>query len=441
MSEISSRSRFYSNMAVPQVIAAFCALIEAIGLPGNLLVIVTIVLERRFHVMRYILLASLAVSDFLFLILVSSFRIASTAQEKWLYGETMCHLNAFFSRYFYLNTVLHLVAVSYERYSAIVKSPLTYDGTITKSKMAFIALIWVIPIPLSIGPFLGLGKFVYNPEIFFCEQGWSRQSGTSGWIAMIFVIAFFVVPFLVIVFVNWSVYKTAGSQINALEVQIGTLGGLESQQQEMSRQISERRAAVDVSIIIAAFLVSFLPTWITGLCRQFVQRANVPEEAVLITNCIFFLSSLCNPIIYSIRKRDFQTAVKKVLRRIGDCGISNDIDNNVIAMNSARFGANPGTEAFFLTPAAALAIQHQDGRLPSISQMQQIEEGSPNDIDSYEIVMNNLTFSANLGTQTSTVKLSAALATQHQEGRLYRSTRRAELNHQICLSPISEFVE
>ena len=138
-----------------QALAAVHGLFDAIGLPGNLLVIVTIVLESRFHVMRYTLLASLAVSDFLFLILVNSFRIGSIAQERWPYGATMCLLNPFFARYFYLNTVLHLVAVSYERYSAIVKSPLTYTGTITKSKVVLIVLIWTIPILFSISPILG----------------------------------------------------------------------------------------------------------------------------------------------------------------------------------------------------------------------------------------------------------------------------------------------
>ena len=71
----------------------------------------------------------------------------------------MCVLNAFFARYFFLNTVLHLIAVSYERYSAVVKSPLTYDGTITKSRVAFMALIWLVPIPVCISPFLGWGKY------------------------------------------------------------------------------------------------------------------------------------------------------------------------------------------------------------------------------------------------------------------------------------------
>lgn len=139
-------------MVLSQVIAVFQAVLDAIGLPGNLLVIVTIVLERRFHVIRYRLLASLAVSDLLFLILVNSFRIASTAQERWLYGETMCCLNPIFTRYFYTNTVVRLIAVSYDRYSAIVKSPLTYDGMITKSRVLAINFIWVIPIPFAIGP-------------------------------------------------------------------------------------------------------------------------------------------------------------------------------------------------------------------------------------------------------------------------------------------------
>ena len=115
------------SMAFPQIIAAFLALFDAIGLPGNLLVIMIIILRKNFHVMRYVLLASLAISDLLFLILVNSFRIASIAQERWLYGDKMCYLNAFLSRYFYINTVLHLMAVSYDRYDSIVKSPLTYN--------------------------------------------------------------------------------------------------------------------------------------------------------------------------------------------------------------------------------------------------------------------------------------------------------------------------
>ena len=357
---ISSRGSFSFNMVFPHVIAAFHTLLDAIGLPGNLLVIVTIALERRFHVMRYILLASLAVSDFLFLILVNSFRIASIAQERWLYGETMCRLNPFFARYFYLNTVLHLVAVSYERYSAIVKSPLTYTGTITKSRVVFIVLIWIIPIPLSIGPFFGFaGRYDYNAEVFYCEQGWSVQSAASGRNTMLSSIASFVLLLLVILFLNWSVYKTAKSQINALEVQVGSLAGSESKQQEISKKKKERRAAADITIIICAFLLCFLPGYIVGLLRQFVKSIQVPAAVVSVTSCIFIASSICNPIIYSIRKREFRTGVKNLLKRVGLFENSTHIANDSIAMNNLRIGANLATS----TPAAAQVNQYQDERL------------------------------------------------------------------------------
>ena len=349
-------------MVYPQVIATFLALFDAIGLPGNLLVIVTIVLGSRFHVMRYILLASLAVSDFLFLILVNSFRIVSIAQKRWPYGEMMCYLNPLFARYFYINTVLHLIAVSYDRYDAIVKSPLTYDGTLTKSKMAFIALIWLIPIPISIGPFMGWGNYVYNPEVFFCQQGWTTQSGSSAWHVMI-AIAFLVLPFLVIVILNWSVYKAAKAQANAAAIQRVSVAGSESQRQEMTRQnLIEQKAAVDVSIITGAFLLCFLPGWIEGLCRRSFKSIKVPGNVVLVTSCIFIFSSVSNPIIYSFRKREFRTWIKNQFRPIGLCEGSNDCDirNDVIAMNSLRFGTNFATEASISALAVQLASQHQD---------------------------------------------------------------------------------
>ena len=356
---------FHSNMAMvfPQVIATFLALFEVIGLPGDFLVIATIVLERRFHVMRYILLASLAVSDFLFLILVNSFRIASIAHERWLYGETMCHLNPFFSKYFYLNTVLHLVVVSYERYSAIVKSPLTYDGTISKSRMLLIGIIWVVPIPLSVTPFhvTGWGKYVYNPEVFFREYGWAVRSDFAEWWITFFLITTFVAPFLVIILFNWSVYKAAKVQINAINVQVGSTAGSENHLREMSRRINERKAAVDISIIIAAFVLSFLPGWIVGICRQFMRRTEVQAEVLLVTSSIFIVSSLCNPIIYSIRKRDFRTAVINVFRRIRVCRCSSHGDDNTIDMrqtNSSRF--HSGTKTNTSTHALPLAHKCQE---------------------------------------------------------------------------------
>ena len=162
-------------MVITQLIVAFRAIVN-IGLLGNLQVVVTVSVESRLHIMCYILLASLAVSDLLGLILTNTCSLNCIIQEKWLYSETMCHLLALLSRYFYLNTVLHLVAVSYERYRAIVKEPFIYSGTMTLRKGTSLALLWIIPIPFCVGPLFGWGNYIYNPKLFVCEQGWSVRS-------------------------------------------------------------------------------------------------------------------------------------------------------------------------------------------------------------------------------------------------------------------------
>ena len=90
------------------------------------------------------------------------------------------------------------MAVSYYRYDSIVKSPLTYNGTVTNCRVAVIVLVWLIPIGFSIGPILKWGEYVYNPEVFFCQlQERASQGGPSGG-KITFALAIFLAPFLLI---------------------------------------------------------------------------------------------------------------------------------------------------------------------------------------------------------------------------------------------------
>ena len=313
-------------MVFSQVLAAVHAVIDVVGFPGNLLVLATIFMESRFHVMRYILLASLAGSDILFLILGNSPSIASTAHERWLYGETMCKLHYLVLRYFYLNTVLHLIAVSYERYSAIVKSPLTYNSSITRSKVVVIVLIWTVPFLVCAITFFRRAESVfYYPKLFFCMGTTDASAFHAAAVAFI-VIA---VPISTIFFLNWRVLKT----VNAIQSNDQSVIFLEStatssnngpsqHQQHDARRIKDRKAAVDVCIIMAAFMICYLPEW-TDLVLHYFFKVEFPSEVTQTTRCIYYISSVTNPIIYSVRKREFRGGVKRTLRRIGGlCAIS-----------------------------------------------------------------------------------------------------------------------
>lgn len=169
---------------------------------GNLLVLLVVKLYRRFHKMRYCLLASMALSDCLSAILITSNRTVATALEQWPFSITWCRGAVFILRVLHLSTVFHLCAVSYERYTAIVRKPLTYIGNITKERVFLnIALLWVLQAVISLGPFIRLGDYVYNPEIFFCEQKWDWQR------AFIVFITLFLIPLGIIIFLNYRLLK------------------------------------------------------------------------------------------------------------------------------------------------------------------------------------------------------------------------------------------
>ena len=62
------------------------------------------------------------------------------------------------------------------------------------------------------------------------------------------------------------------------------------------------------------------------------------------TSSIFIVSSVCNPIIYSIRNREFRTAVKNLLRRIERCRRSKAINSEVTVMGDLGMRTNIGTK-------------------------------------------------------------------------------------------------
>lgn len=62
--------------------------------------------------------------------------------------------------------------VAYERYWAIFKDPFNYIGRLTKKRTFLgVMFLWIAPMVLSLGPFIGWGGFVHIdcPEIFAYE--------------------------------------------------------------------------------------------------------------------------------------------------------------------------------------------------------------------------------------------------------------------------------
>ena len=83
-------------------------------------------------------------------------------------------------------------------------------------------------------------------------------------------------------------------------------------QKRFAKLLKEGKAARDVLVIIGVFLVCYLPTWILGCYRAFGGEPSA--EVIKLNHFIYGTTMIWNPIIYSIRKKEFRKAVRKLLK-------------------------------------------------------------------------------------------------------------------------------
>lgn len=123
--------------------------------------------------MRYLFLASLAVSDFVIAALIVPFHVASKVYEELEFSTTQCKVIMLLTRALYCSTTLHMIAVSYDRYLAIVKSPLTYSQRITKAKILLLmAFAWILPFATAAGPWFTIWEdtFPFSARLYHCDM-------------------------------------------------------------------------------------------------------------------------------------------------------------------------------------------------------------------------------------------------------------------------------
>lgn len=295
--------------------AAFLSLVTLVGLPGNLLVFLTICLNRKFRLVHYVLLASLALCDFLYLVQLVLPQCISRWAGEWLFGMPWCYGSAFVGRMTYFVTVLHLWAVSYDRYKAIVKDPLTYNGNVTAGPkvLAAAVFLWCLPAIISTAMFASW-NLEYNDQLFTCETEVGIDTGNKAVASALIAIFFLISPFIAISRLNFAVLKVARAQ--AKQPTTGQLQDASAEERRtLKKRLKENKAAIDAVLIVGTFLLSFLFAWIQAVYRGIAGRNALPSAVVIAAKCLAHSSSMWNPIIYSVRKREFRKAVVKLFRK------------------------------------------------------------------------------------------------------------------------------
>jgi len=148
-----------------------CVVLGAIilaAIVGNAFVIAAIVLERNLHSVANYLIASLAVADLLVAVLVMPLAAVNEISSRWFFGAAACDAFVSFDVLCCTASILHLVAISVDRYWAVTRVDYIHNRPVHRI-FAMIALSWAISTVISIPPLFGWKTPDNDPDVTgFC---------------------------------------------------------------------------------------------------------------------------------------------------------------------------------------------------------------------------------------------------------------------------------
>ncbi|XP_052095776.1 5-hydroxytryptamine receptor-like [Mytilus californianus] len=130
---------------------------------GNVFVIAAIILEKNLHNVANYLILSLAVADLMVATLVMPLSVVSEVSEVWFLGGEVCDMWISFDVLCCTSSILHLVAISVDRYWAVTNIDYIRNRT-ARRILLMIAMAWTVGMFISIPPLFGWKDETPSPE-------------------------------------------------------------------------------------------------------------------------------------------------------------------------------------------------------------------------------------------------------------------------------------
>uniref|UniRef100_G3SUW3 Growth hormone secretagogue receptor type 1 n=1 Tax=Loxodonta africana TaxID=9785 RepID=G3SUW3_LOXAF len=285
-------------------VTAVCLGLFAVGVSGN---VVTVLLIRRYRDMRTttnLYLGSMAVSDLLILLGLPFDLYRLWRSRPWVFGPLLCRLSLYVGEGCTYATLLHMTALSVERYLAICR-PLRARVLVTRRRVrALIAALWAVAL-LSAGPFLFLmGVEQEDPDIYAVPSFFSRECRPSParlgalrimlWVTT----AYFFLPFLCL----GVLYGLIGRELWRNR---GPLRGPAAS----GREKGHRQTVRVLLVVVLAFVVCWLPFHvgrIIYLHTEDTRTMYISQYFNIVALQLFYLSASINPILYNLISKKYR---------------------------------------------------------------------------------------------------------------------------------------
>ncbi|CAN8196038.1 unnamed protein product [Coccothraustes coccothraustes] len=289
-------------------ITAVCLGLFVLGVAGNVLTVLVIRSCRDMKTTTNLYLGSMAVSDLLILMGLPFDLYRLWRSRPWIFGQLLCRLSHYLSEGCTYCTILHITALTVERYLAIC-FPLKAKVVVTKRRVkATIGVLWAFAL-LSASPFFFLVGVEQpdNHTDFGRECKPTPQALQSGLLATMFWVTtcYFVLPVTCLS----VLYGCIGRELWRSNTRLRGPSSL-------LREKGHRQTVRILAVVVLAFVICWLPFHIGRIIfinTRDMRTMLFSQYFNIFALQLFYLSASINPVLYNLVSKKYRAAACKLL--------------------------------------------------------------------------------------------------------------------------------
>ena len=274
------------------ILALLYGIIALPALFGNAVFLWAIYKARNVRTLSNLLLSSLALADLLVGLIIDPVWIARCVLTPYPYNHPFKMVIDALWIQTSVTTTFSLCAVSLDRYIAI-RSALLYHQMVTEKRCYIaIAFVWIASLSFGFSRIL-----VTNPANL-----------PKLWMSV--TIVTIILPMILIIFCYSHISVIARTQSNTIARQ-----DVQRSNTTVSEGLRNRKATKTVGLVVALFLISWIPTLVTSFIHLTTNDHGENMRVVwLWVELVAFSSSGINPWLYSLRNSDFRAEMSRFFR-------------------------------------------------------------------------------------------------------------------------------
>ncbi|XP_068600278.1 alpha-1A adrenergic receptor-like [Brachionichthys hirsutus] len=321
------------SRAVPVGMVLASLIVFAIA--GNILVILSVVCNRRLRSPTNYFIINLATADLLLGSTVLPVSATREVLDHWVFGRIFCDIWAAVDVLCCTASIMSLCAISVDRYVG-VRYPLQYPTIVTK-KRALLAMlaVWALSMVISIGPLLGWKQPPSQDDsvCIITEEPFYALFSSLG---------SFYIPLTIVLTMYFRVYVVAKRTTKNLEAGVmrerqqdsneltlrihcrsqqvhepaggGASAGRSALAVKLLKFSREKKAAKTLGVVVGMFILCWLPFFLVLPIGSFSSSLRPPETFFKVIFWLGYFNSCLNPIIYPCYSREFKQAFIRILR-------------------------------------------------------------------------------------------------------------------------------